>query len=65
MNIFTTTFISNTFLVGVFVILGIIYLVKKDNPSQNTQTSIDLSSQNESTKNLMGLIAKGIGIKRN
>lgn len=47
---------------GVFVILGIIYLVKKDNASQNTQSSINLSAQNESTKNLMGLIAKGIGI---
>ncbi|MDG2369716.1 MAG: LysE family transporter [Flavobacteriales bacterium] len=46
---------------GVFFILGIIYLLKKSNPSQNTQ-SINLSHQNESTKNLMGLIAKGIGI---
>lgn len=48
---------------GIFIVLGLIYIFKKGIASQNSTSAIDLSPPNDnSKKNLLGLIAKGIGL---
>lgn len=48
---------------GVFIVLGLIYILKKGTIPQNPTSTINTPASNEnSKKNLLGLIAKGIGI---